>query len=101
MQNTEKPNLKELMETYRPQWDILTQEDLRTLMLKTVIFEDLTEVERRVILLYVELQSQRKLGKLMGLSAATVNKILKEIKQKIHDNLDRRIADSADMRYGY
>lgn len=70
-------------------------------MLKTVIFEDLTEVERRVILLYVELQSQRKLGKLMGLSAATVNKILKDIKKKIYDNLDRRIADSADMRYGY
>lgn len=101
MQDTGKLNLKELMETYRPNWDILTQEDLRTLMIKTVIFKDLTEIERRIILLYAELQSQRELGKIMGLSAATINKILKDIKKKIYDNLDRRIADSPDMRYGY
>lgn len=70
-------------------------------MIKTVIFKDLTEIERRIILLYAELQSQRELGKIMGLSAATINKILKDIKKKIYDNLDRRIADSPDMRFGY
>lgn len=70
-------------------------------MIKTVIFKDLTEIERRIILLYAELQSQRKLGDLMGLSAATINKILKDIKRKIYDNLDKRSADSPDLRYGY
>ena len=101
MQDTEKLNLKELMQTYKPNWDIFTQEDMRMILLKQVIFEDLDEIERRVILLYTELQSQRKLGRLMGLSAATVNKLLKGIKSKIYEHLDKRIANCSDCRYGY
>lgn len=100
MRDTARPNLRELMETYRPSGDLFNMEGARTRLLKEVIFSDLTEIERRIILLYVELQSQRKLGKLMGLSAATVNKIIRGIKGKIYECMDRRVASDPYLRLG-
>lgn len=67
--------------------------------LKEVIFQDLTEIDRRIILLYAELGSQRKMGKLMGLSPASINKIIKQIREKIYEYMDERGAHCADMRH--
>lgn len=100
MRDTERMNLRELMETYRPREDLFSMEGARTRLLKEVIFSDLTEIERRIILLYAELGSQRRLGRLMGLSAATINKIIREIKEKIYGCMDKRVADNPYMRYG-
>ena len=52
--------------------------------LKKIIFYKLTEAERRIIILYAQEESLRKLGALLGISTASawieVNKIRKKIK---------------------
>lgn len=55
--------------------------------LKQIIFNDLSETDKRIILLYAELSSQRKVGKQLGVSTATINKQITNIRKKIYDIL--------------
>ena len=78
-----KEEIKWILDTYRPNEDIFDEDSDRVRRLKFVIYNCLNEIDRRVILLYAELQTQRKLAAELGVSASTVNKLLKEIKRKI------------------
>lgn len=79
--------LKEIMADYAPVDGIFNPEDERLAKAKDIIWHKLSEVDRRVILLYAHLGSQRKLGKELGLSASTCNKLIKDIRKKIFEYL--------------
>lgn len=78
-----KEEIKWILDTYRPNEDIFDEDSDRVRRLKFVIYNCLNEIDRRVVLLYAELGTQRALARELGVSASTVNKLLKEIKRKI------------------
>lgn len=80
-------DIKSLYEDYRPDDDIFNDEDERLHHIKHIIFDDLTESERRILLIYTELGSLRKTGKELGVSAFTTYQKIKKIRKKIVDGL--------------
>lgn len=76
---------KSIREDYRWDGSIFSQEPDRTARIKWIIDNRLTEVERILILLYVDCQSYRKLGKRLGLSHQTCAKEVRRIRTKILD----------------
>ena len=57
-----KLNIKEILEDYQPSDDIFNEEDELIDKLKHIIYLKLNEVDKRIILMYAELKSLRKLG---------------------------------------
>lgn len=84
--------LSEIKEEYKFNDDIFNTDDKRAYIAKKVIFEQLNEVDRTIILLYAETGSLRKLGDILGCSHSTirpeVNRIKEDIKDKIQDIWD-------------
>lgn len=76
--------IKEILDRYRPSEDIFCEDSEKVRKVKFVIYNCLNEVDRRVILLYAELGTQRALAERLGVSTSTVNKLLKEIRKKIY-----------------
>lgn len=74
---------KDLREDYRFDPSIFSTEPDRTARVKWIIDHRLTEVERILILLYVDCQSFRALGRRLGLSHQTCAKEVRRIKAKI------------------
>ena len=57
-----KLDIKEILEDYQPSDDIFNDEDELIDKLKHIIYLKLNEVDKRIILMYAELKSLRKLG---------------------------------------
>ena len=66
---------------YNP--DPFCEDDPKVSKLKWVIENGISQTDRIIILLYSELGSQRKVGKMLGVSASTVNIQLKRIRKQI------------------
>lgn len=81
-------NMKRILEEYLPDDDLFSVEDARMNALKHIIYEKLSETDKRVILLYAELGSQREVGRKLGVSASTVNILIKRIRNEILKHLD-------------
>ena len=93
--------LKDIMKDYSPSEEgIFNSEEDNIRIIKDIIWHKLSEVDRRVLILYAELGSQRKLGKELGLSASTCNKLIKDIRRKIYEHLDKYTTYSVDFRFG-
>ena len=69
--------------TYNP--DIMNEEDERLTRLKKIIEENLSLADKTIILLYVDCQSYRKLGKRLGVSHMTIRRECQRIKKIILD----------------
>ena len=80
---------KTIREDYRFDADIFSLEPEKTARLKWIIDNRLTEVERIIILLYVDCQSYRKLAKKLTLSHQTCAKEVRRIKAKILDEYNK------------
>lgn len=80
---------KSIREDYRWDGSIFSQEPDRTARIKWIIDNRLTEVERILILLYVDCQSYRKLGQRLGLSHQTCAKEVRRIREKILDEYSK------------
>lgn len=80
---------KSIREDYRWDGSIFSQEPEKTARVKWIIDNRLTEVERILILLYVDCQSYRKLGKRLGLSHQTCAKEVRRIRTKILDEYSK------------
>lgn len=72
-----------LLDDYKPSNDIFSEDDERVAKLKRIIYNSLDEVDRRIIILYAELGSLRKLGKELGISTSSAWIRINTIKQKI------------------
>ena len=67
--------------TYNP--DIMNEEDERSIRLKKIIDQKLSLADKTIILLYVDCQSYRKLGKRLGVSHMTIRREVQRIKNII------------------
>ncbi len=76
-------NMKRILEDYLPDDDIMSEEEFRVNAIKHIIYDKLSETDKRVILLYAELGSQREVGRKLGVSASTVNILIKRIREDI------------------
>lgn len=63
--------------------DVMSEEDERTTRIKEIIHKHLNTADRTIILLYIDLQSYRKLGVMLGLSHMTVRREVIRIKNEI------------------
>lgn len=82
-------DIQTIEEDYEPVFDIFSEEDEKIYRLKWIIKNVLTEPERRIILLYSELQSQRKTAVALDCSVPTLIKKIRRIKAKIKDELKK------------
>ena len=76
-----------ILEKYKPNEDLFSDEDEYMTKLKKVIYEDLDTVDRYVILMYAECASLRALGKEIGISASAASQKINQIRRKIYDKL--------------
>ena len=58
---------------------IFNEEDFKISKLKCIIRNKLSQSDRTILLLYCELGSQRKVGKMLGVSGSTINIEMKRI----------------------
>lgn len=63
--------------------DIFTTDEPRVARLKEIINTRLSQVDRTILLLYVDCQSYRKLGQKMGMSHMTMRREILRIKKII------------------
>ncbi len=78
-------DLKKLIAEYAATYDIMDDDDARTHYLK-VALSDVTEADRVIFCLYLDLGSSRKVGKLLGVSHSTILTEVKKIKNLILEN---------------
>lgn len=78
-------NFKVIKEDYAWHPDIMTKDDERVARLKEIINTKLSLVDKTIILLYVDCQSYRKLGKRLGVSHMTIRREVQRIKKIILD----------------
>ena len=83
-----KLDIKEILEDYQPSDDIFNDEDEIINKLKHIIYLKLNEVDKRIILMYAELKSLRKLGIELGISVSSAWLKIKEIRDKIYKELE-------------
>ena len=79
----EARNYKSIREDYRFDPSIFNDEPERVSRLKWILDNKLTDVERIVILLYVDCRSYRKLAKRLTISHQTCAREVRRIKKKI------------------
>ena len=84
----ENISLKDIYEDYAEDTTIFNEEDDKVRKIKHIIFNDLDEVDRRIILLYSEFESLRKLAAELNVSTTTAYYKVKEIKQKIMEKYE-------------
>lgn len=75
-------DLKKIMEDYAPSRDVFSEDTPRVKRLKSLVSR-LDEADRKIIILYAEVASYRKLGKLLGVSHFTIEKTIQGIKKQI------------------
>ena len=74
---------RDIKEDYKFNPDIMNSEDERVAKVKEIINNRLSIVDKTLILLYIDCQSYRKLGKRLGLSHMTCRKEIIRIKKII------------------
>lgn len=74
--------LKKILKEYKPDNSLFSEDTPEIYKLKKALFQ-LDEAHKRVMVMYAELGSQRKLAKALGVSPATVNHLLGDIREEI------------------
>lgn len=86
----DKEQMKNILEDYAPDDDIFSEEDEKINKLKHIIYDELDEVDKRVLLMYAELGTLEKVGKELGVSRASSCIRIKQIRQQIFDKLGNK-----------
>lgn len=79
--------IEQLEEDYAPNDDIFTEEDPKVNYIKHLVYEELSDPAKKILLLYAELGSLRKVGKYLGVSATTVYWYIKALRKTIKEKL--------------
>lgn len=81
-------NIEKIIEDYLPHNDDVFNEDSALInALKNIIFNELSDAQMRVILLYAEYGKQREVAKMLNVSASTINAYLKRLRKIIAQKL--------------
>lgn len=73
-----------MIEDYKPNDDLFSEEDSEITMLKHAV-EKLNPADKIIFLMYCEIGSLRKVGKELGVSAGTIFKEIRRIKELIKE----------------
>lgn len=73
----------DVMEDYRPNDSMWSTEGEKSDLLKRIIFDKLTEPERRIIIMYAECGSYESVGNILHVCTTTARYQIKQIKKKI------------------
>ena len=79
--------IEKIESDYIPHFDIFTDEDNLTYQIKKILWNDLTLIERRIIILYAELQSMREVANKLGVSTSKTFQVINDIRIKIKNIL--------------
>lgn len=82
-QNLDEVNIYNILEDYIPDDDLFSEEDRKINLVKHIIYDVLTESDRRIILLYTELGNIRDVGKMLKVSSGTAFLQIKRIQNFI------------------
>jgi DNA-directed RNA polymerase specialized sigma24 family protein len=85
---------KMICKDYECNNSIFNEDDEKVSILKDIINNKLERVDKTIILLYVDYQSYRKLGKTLGLDKMTIRREVLRIRDKIKAEYERTIADN-------
>ena len=80
--------IERIEEDYMPHFDILMEEGNITYQIKQAIFNKLDVIDRRVLLLYAETMSLRKVGQILGVSTSKVYSMISRIRNIIKNELN-------------
>lgn len=80
-------NIYSLIEEYRPSDDVFSEDDVVYDKVKRIIFNELNETERRIIISYAEIGNIRDTAKLFKVSPTTIWNQIKAIRIKIIKSL--------------
>lgn len=86
-------NIQKIMEDYKPDHSIFTDDDEQMIKIKDAV-QELSDADRIIFILYAETGSLREVGKILGVSHTTVFKVIKDIKKRILDDIG--IVDDSD-----
>lgn len=75
-------NITTILQTYQPDDNMFSDEEPMINKIKHIIY-GLPEPDKRIILMYAELRSLRKLALELGVCASTAHARIKEIREKI------------------
>lgn len=81
-------NIYEVMDEYAPDYSIFDEDSDDIRRIKRIIFNELTETERRIILSYAQLSNIRDTAKLFQVSSTTIYTEIKKIRNKIYEYID-------------
>lgn len=76
-------NIYVIEDEYKPSNDIFSEDNILYDKLKRIIYSDLNETERRIILSYTEIGNIRETAKLFKVSPTTIYNQIKQIRIKI------------------
>lgn len=79
--------LKELYEDYKIDDDIFSEEEEIIHKVKDIIWNELNEIDRIIMLAYADLGSLQKLAEEMHVSRTAIHSRVKQIKNKIKEKL--------------
>lgn len=82
-------DFRDIKQDYAWHPDIMSREDERVSRVKEIISTRLSAVDKTIILLYVDCQSYRKLGKRLGVSHMTIRREVQRIKKIILNEYGR------------
>lgn len=77
-------NIYEVMDEYAPDYSIFDEDSDDIRKIKRIIFNELSETERRIILSYAQLGNIRDTAKLFQVSSTTIYTEIKKIRNKIY-----------------
>jgi len=87
----------ERLKAIRPDyaWDssVFVEGDKRADAVRCIIDRRLSTVDKTIILLYIDCQSYRKLGRLLGFSQMTAFKEVKRVKRRILEIYNKKAID--------
>lgn len=81
-------NIYQILDEYKPNDSIFDDDDDKIRKLKKIIYNNLDETERRIILEYAEIGNSRDCAKLFKVSPTTIYLRIKEIQNKIKSYLE-------------
>ena len=76
------PELKAILKEYSYEEDIFTEDDPRVQTVKWALSQ-IPDADRIIFCLWLDQESSRKVGKILGVSHSTILKELKRIKKEI------------------
>lgn len=96
-----RKQIKELLEEYKVDYDMMTEESDEMLMMMAVIDDVLTPAEKIILLEYAELSSVRKLGKELNVSQSTAYNVIRKLQEKVKDGIAEYYDDRGNLLFCY